>query len=147
MIKTLLTGIFSFTVFVCSAQKQLLTYQDLQYIIQNKPALVTAFLKEKDYRLQPGFNNNEIRFSGFYADADYTDIVINTNNRRTTVNLSTTHLPQVEMIQKAIGAYPSRNSKGAKIYRVKDASVSTVSLKEDEPQGHENKLYTVELEN
>ncbi len=148
MIRLLLTAIFSFGFFWCSAQKQLLTYQDMQYILQNKADLITSFLKQKDYQVQPSFNKNEIRFFGLYSDADYSDIVVVQNNRRTTINISTTHLKQLELLQKAIESYPVRNNnKGAKIYRIKDGSVSAVAIKEEAQQGNLNKIYTVELEN
>ncbi|WP_198170230.1 hypothetical protein [Mucilaginibacter arboris] len=147
MLKTLLSTIFSFTILFCSAQNKLLTYQDLQYIIQNNPALVNDFLQQKDYHLQPGSSNTETHFFELYADTDYTDILIALNKRRTIIRLSTTHLPQVEMIQKALAAYPFKNNKDAKIYRIKDGTISTIAMKEDGQQVNGTKLYTFEVEN
>lgn len=147
MIKFLFTTICSFSFFWCAAQKQLLTYQDLQYILQNKTDLVTSFLKQKDYQLQPSFNNNEVRFFTLYSDAIYSDIIVIERNRRTTINITTTNSDQLELLQKAIENYPVRNTKGAKIYRIKDGSVSTVAVKEEASEGSLNKVYTIELEN
>lgn len=146
-IKTVLTGIFSFTIVMCSAQKQLLTYQDLQYVMQNNIPSISSFLQQKDYHLQPSFGDNETRFFTLFADIDYTDISVKANSRHTIVHLSTTDLAQVDLIQKALVNYPFKNSKGAKIYRVKDGAINTAALKEEEQQAKRNKLYTIELEN
>lgn len=147
MIKTLLAIIFSFTATFCSAQTKILSYQDLQYIIQSNPAAVAIFMQQKGFYPQPAFSNDEARFFILYADADYTDISIKPSTKHGFIHLSTTHFPQVEEIQKALTTYPSKNSRGAKIYRVKDKAVSNVSLKEDEPKDKANKIYTIELEN
>lgn len=142
-----LTGILSFTIVMCSAQKQLLSYQDLQYMMQNNATSISSFLQQKDYHLQPSFGDNETRFFTLYADVDYTDISIKANSRHTYIHLSTTDLPQVELIQKALATYPYKNSKGAKIYRVKDGTIATAALKEEQQQAKRNTLYTIELEN
>ena len=145
MIKFLLVSAFSFTTFFCAAQKQLLNYQDLQYLLQNNPAQVKDFLKQKDFYSHPSANINETRYLGLIADKDYTDILIQAGNRHTIINLSTTNLQQIELIQKMLSVYAFKNSKGAKIYRIKDGVVSTVVLKENEQQG--GKVYIMEMEN
>ncbi|RYY07141.1 MAG: hypothetical protein EOP43_04140 [Sphingobacteriaceae bacterium] len=146
MIKLLLTGIFSFTALLCSAQKQLLTYQDLQSILQTQPAAVASFMQQKDYHLHPAANN-EIRYLTIYADNDYADILLKTDGKHHTLTVLTTHLEQVKLIQNSLEAYSFKNSKGTKIYRIKDSGVSKVILSENEPQTNANKVYIIELEN
>ncbi|MGI4020502.1 MAG: hypothetical protein ACRYFA_03280 [Janthinobacterium lividum] len=147
MIKLVLTSIFSFAALLCSAQKQLLTYQDLQSIIQTQPAAVASFLQQKDYHFHPSSASNETRYLGIYADNDYADIILKTNGKHNIVVVLTTHLEQVQVIQKSLEAYSFKNSKGGKIYRVKDAAISKVVFSENEPQNNTNKIYTIELEN
>lgn len=147
MLKTIFTAVFCCAFFFCSAQKQLLTYTDLQYIIQNKPAQVTAFLKEKNYQVLPGSDNNTLHFLGLIADEDYTDVAINFDKRRTRIHLTTTDQPQLALIQKAIQIYPGKNSKGSTIYHIKDEAIATIAIKENEPQVNNFKVYTIDLEN
>ncbi len=147
MIKILFTGIFCSLCFWCSAQNQVLTYQDLQYVLQNKADLVTPFLKKKDYHLQAGLGNNETRFFALFADTDYTDLTINKSKKHTILTISTTHTQQAELVQKAVESLPVKNSKGSKIYRIKDGIIATVAIIEETQQGNLNKLYTIELEN
>ncbi len=144
--KALLTFIFSVALLHCSAQKQLLTYKDLQYIIQNNTATVTAFLQQKDYHIQTAANG-EIRFFGLYADNDYTDIDINQKGKRTNIVLSTTHIPQIAGIQQELQNFTFKNSKGGKLYRIKDSVISNLFLKEDEARPNTNKICTIEVEN
>lgn len=147
MIKLLLTSVFSFAFLLCSAQKQLLSYQDLQSIIQTQPAAAASFLQQKDYHLHPSSNSSETRYLGIYADNDYADIILKTNGKRNVLILLTTHLEQVQVIQKSLEAYSFKNSKGGKIYRVKDSAISRVVMSENEPQNNSNKVYTIEFEN
>lgn len=146
MIRLILTSIFSFGVMLCSAQKQLLTYQDLQTVIQAQPAAAASFLQQKDYHSHLS-TNNETRYLAIYADNDYADIILKTNGKQHILTVVTTHIEQVQLIQKSLEAYAPKNSKGAKVYRVKDAAVSKVVLSENEPQNNANKVYTIELEN
>lgn len=146
MLKTLFTALFCCTIFYCSAQKQLLSYQDLQYILKNRTEAVTTFLKDKNYQLQPGLAANQVRFLGLFADEDYSDITVIYGTRHATIHLITTDKAQVEEIQKAVASYPSKNSKGVDIYRVKDAAVNTIGIKEEETKGKIFKVYTIDLE-
>jgi len=82
-----------------------------------------------------------------YADTDYTDVSITSKGRHTNIHLSTTDLPQIEMIKIALSSYPTKNSKNATIYRIKDGTISTAALLENEQKGNMNKLYTLDLEN
>lgn len=127
----------------CSAQKQLLTYQDLQFIMQNNTA-ATNFLQQKDYHLQSS-SGKETRFFGLMADNDYNDIYIGTEGKRTTVILTTTNLLQVESIQKALQNYTYKNNKNGKLYRIKDSGISNLSVKE--PTTSADKVYTIQIEN
>lgn len=127
----------------CSAQKPLLTYQDLQYIIQN-PTAVTVFLQQKDYRLQSSYNG-EMVFSGLLADEEYNDLFINTKGKRTAVTLTTTNTGQVDLIQKNLQNYESRSNKNRKIYRIKEAGISNLSIKS--PGSNGEKIYTIQVEN
>jgi hypothetical protein len=147
MYKILLTCIFSFTVVLCSAQNKLLTYQDLQYIIQNSPNTIGTFLQQKDYHLHPASNINETRYLGIFADNDYTDLSIKLNGKHKLVNLLTTNSEQVGLIQKSLATYDFKTNKGIKIYRVKDAAINKVAFSEIEPQKNANKVYTIEFEN
>lgn len=141
--KSLLTCFLTFSMLYCSAQKQMLTYQDLQFIIQNNAA-ATNFLQQKDYHLQSS-SAKETRFFGLFADEDYNDIFIGTEGKRTTVILTTTNLSQVESIQKALQNYAYKNSKNGKLYRIKDSVISNLSLKE--PTNTADKVYTIQVEN
>lgn len=147
MLKTISTAVLCCTFFFCSAQKQLLTYADLQYIIQNKPAQVTTFLKEKDYQIVPGSSSNNLHFLSLIADEIYTDVAINFDKRRTNIYLTTTDLPQLALIQKAVQSYPNKNSKGSILYRIKDEAIATIAIKENEPQKNSFKVYTINIEN
>lgn len=146
MIKGISTVFFCLSFFFCSAQNQLLTYQDLQYILQNQPKLLDNFLQQKNFQPRPT-GNNDSRYFALYADVDYTDVLVTSKGRHVIVVLSTTHQQQFEVIQKALNFYTPKNSKNGKIYRVKDGTISTILLKEDEAQNTPNKLYTIELEN
>lgn len=146
MLKTILTFIFSLICFLCFAQKQLLSYHDLQIIIQSKPEQATSFLQQKDYHLQPAFTNKQIRFLTLYADNDYTDISIVSKSKHNTVLITTTHLAQAEEIQKALQAYQFKDNKGTKVYHVKDDAVSNISFKEEQ-KSDVVKIYSIELEN
>ena len=141
--KVILSCTLVFATLCCLAQKPLLTYQDLQYIIQN-PTTVASFLQQKDYRLQSSFNGQMV-FSGLIADEEYNDVFISIKGKRTTVTLSTTSADQVEMIQKSLQTYASHNSKNSKIYRIKEAGISNLSVKM--PADNAEKLYTIQLEN
>jgi len=127
----------------CSAQKPLLTYHDLQYLIQN-PTNAATFLKEKDYRLQSSFKG-EMAFSGLLADEVYNDVFISTKGKRVTVILTTTNTGQLDLIQKDLQNYESKETKNGKIYRIKEAGISNLSIKL--PVGNADKLYTIQVEN
>ncbi|MGI4750893.1 MAG: hypothetical protein ACRYFB_09680 [Janthinobacterium lividum] len=142
--KALLSCVMMFSVLYCAAQKPLLIYQDLQFLIQSNSTAVTTFLQQKDYHLQSS-SNGEIRFFGLFADELYNDIFIGTQGRKTTVILTTTNLSQIETIQKELQSYSSRNSKNGKLYRIKDLGISTLSIKE--PNSSTDKTYTIQFEN
>ncbi len=132
-----------FATLFCCAQKPLLTYQDLQYIIQN-PTKATTFLQQKDYRLQSSYNG-EMAFSGLLADEVYNDVFISTNGKHVTVTLTTSISSQLDLIQKDLQNYESKNNKNGKIYRIKEAGISNLRIKM--PVGNADKLYTIQLEN
>jgi hypothetical protein len=144
--KILLTSMLCLNIAICSAQKQLLSYPDLQYLMQNKTDAVTNFLKQKDYFLQPATGIG-VRFFTLYADADYTDISIASNNRHTIISLSTTDSAQVAILKKALSIYSFKNSKGAKVYKIKDGTIATAALKENDEPVNANKPFIVKLEN
>lgn len=127
----------------CSAQKPLLTYHDLQYLIQN-PTGATAFLQQKDYRLQSTYNG-ETAFSGLLADEVYNDVFISTKGKHVNVTLTTNDGGQLDLIQKDLQNYESRSNKNGKIYRIKDAGISNLSVKL--PIGNAEKRYSIQLEN
>ncbi|MGI4806036.1 MAG: hypothetical protein ACRYFL_14815, partial [Janthinobacterium lividum] len=106
-------------------------------------AAVTTFLQQKDYHLQSSSNGN-IRFFGLMADEDYNDIDISIQGKRTIVVLNTTDLLQVKNIQNSLNSYSYRNTKNGKLYRIKDAGINTLNLKE--PASTE-KPYTIQFEN
>ncbi|MEX8546155.1 MAG: hypothetical protein V5804_01020 [Mucilaginibacter sp.] len=147
MLKPIITAVFCCMVFFCSAQKQLLTYPELQSIVQNNPDQITIFLKGKNYQILPGSNNNNLHFLGLVADEDYTDITISFEKRHTIIHLTTTNQPQVAVIQKYLQSYNGKNSKGSTIYRVKDGAFSTIAIKENEPKVNSLKVYNIDLEN
>ncbi len=147
MLKSIFTAVFCCTVFFCSAQKQLLSYPDLQSIVQNNPSQIIAFLKEKNYQVLPGSDNNSLHFLGLIADEDYTDIAISFQKRHTIIHIATTNQPQVAVIQKYLQNYNGKNSKGSTIYRVKDGAFATIALKENEPKLNSLKVYNIDLEN
>lgn len=140
---TLLTASLVAGSLYCSAQKQVLTYPDLQYIAQNNTAAVISFLQQKDYHLQSS-SNGELQFFGLIADEDYNDIYVNIKGKHTSVLITTTDLPQVETVQKSLQNTPYKNSKNGKTYRVKDAGISMLSIKE--PINTE-KTYLIQFEN
>lgn len=127
----------------CSAQKPLLTYQDLQYIIQN-PTAATAFLQQKNYHLQSSYNG-ELAFSGLMADEDYNDVFISTKGKRVKLTITTTNAGQLDLIQKELQNYNARSSNNTKIYRIKEAGISNLSIKP--PANNGEKIYTIQLEN
>ena len=147
MLKPIFTAVLCCLFFFCSAQKQLLTYADLQNIIQSKPAQLTTFLIEKNYQILPGSNNNQLHFLGLIADEDYTDIAISFEKRHTKIYLTTTDQQQFALIQKYLQNYNSKNSKGSTIYRIKDEAIATIAIKENEPKVNSFKVYTIDLEN
>lgn len=148
MIKAIFTIVFCCAFFFCSAQKQLLTYADLQYIIQNKPTQVTGFLTEKNFQVLPGSDADGLHFLALIADQDYTDVAVVFEKRRTKIHLNTTDVPQFALIQKALQNYTGKNSKGfTTVYRVKDEAFATIRIKENEPQVNSLKVYTIDLEN
>ncbi|RYE35815.1 MAG: hypothetical protein EOP42_05605 [Sphingobacteriaceae bacterium] len=127
----------------CSAQKQLLSYQDLQYIIQNNTAAVTGFLQQKDYRLQNS-GNGQTRFYGLIADDDYNDFNFSTQGKHNTVTLLTTDTQQIEIIENSLKNYTYKNTKNGKAYRIKNDVISAISIK---PPADAQKIYTVLFEN
>ncbi|RYE36962.1 MAG: hypothetical protein EOP42_01430 [Sphingobacteriaceae bacterium] len=142
--KILLTGFLVIAAgYYCNAQKQLLTYSDLQYLTQNNVAAVTGFLQQKDYHLQNAANG-ELRFFGLIADEDYNDVYVNINGKHTSVTLTTTDLLQVETIQKSLQNLSYKNSKKGKSYRVKDAGIAVMNVRE--PVNPE-KAYIIQFEN
>lgn len=147
MLKPIITAVFCCMFFFCSAQKQLLSYPDLQSVVQNNPAQIITFLKEKNYQVLPGSNNNSLQFLGLIADQDYTDITINFEKRHTIIHLTTTNQLQVAVIQKYLQSFNGKNSKGFTIYRVKDEAFATIALKENEPKVNSLKVYNIDLEN
>lgn len=146
MVKTLLSAVLCFSTFLCSAQKQLLTYQDLQYLMQNGKQEVKGFLQQKDYHLVSDAEN-ETRYMALMADIDYIDILISHTNKHHLITITTTDLPQVQMMQKALEPYHFKDSKRGKVYKIKDDAIANLYWKEGETPNLPTKFYTIQLEN
>ncbi|RYY06881.1 MAG: hypothetical protein EOP43_04950 [Sphingobacteriaceae bacterium] len=141
--KVLLTCIFMTTAMYCSAQKQLLSYQDLQYIIQSNTAAVTGFLQQKDYHLQSA-DNKQARFFALFADEDYNDFDLSIQGKHATLTLLTTDLQQIETLENSLKNYVYKSTKNGKTYRIKSDAISVISIK---PPAEAQKVYTVLVEN
>lgn len=141
--KSFLTCVLLTATMYCSAQKQLLSYQDIQYIVQNNTAAVTSFLQQKEYHLQSS-SNGEARFFSLIADADYNDVNFNAQGKHTILTLLTTDLPQLKLIESELQNRDFKNTKNGKLYRIKSDAISTISIK---PPETAEKIYTIRIEN
>src|ERR1700753_4015471 len=122
MKKLLLLLVFTVSGILCFAQKNLLSYDDLKYLLINNLQKTDTFMMAKGYEVKvKNVKTGNRTYSSVSGDL-HIDINVRIDGKRLMVEIETNVLSQYDLIHNSIAQYVLKDSMSADVqtYNVKD---------------------------
>ncbi|RYY06079.1 MAG: hypothetical protein EOP43_07310 [Sphingobacteriaceae bacterium] len=130
------------------AQKQLISYDDLRFILHNGLMQANSFLTAKGYSVVIKNNNTKNRkYSFTFKDHSYININARSDGKRLFLDIETNYFGQYNLIQESIKQYINNDSMLADIqtYEVKDLGNIYITMKDTQPYNPLTKDYDIQV--
>jgi hypothetical protein len=148
MKKLLLMLIIFSSALLCHAQQQLLSYEDLSFIIGNNLQKTDDMMLSKGYapvnkKLKPGIK----KYTKNFTDGSQSDIEIRADARKISVYIATDELEQYNLLNNSISPFIlAKEYQGdVLIYKVKDLGNLYITVTDKVPFNPIKKDYDIQL--
>ena len=134
MKKILLTLILMLSVSLCFAQRGLVSYEDIKFILHNNLQQVDTFLTIKGYVPIKKDNATKNREYNITAPGDtHTDINVRLDGKRMFIEIQTNQISQYNAIHDSIIQFLDKNSSvpGVQTYGVKDLGTIYITVEDN----------------
>ncbi|MES2277467.1 MAG: hypothetical protein V4592_15695 [Bacteroidota bacterium] len=130
------------------AQKQLISYEDLKYLLENNLGKADTFLTAKGYSIvKINKKNNNRRYVTSMSDGTKSAVELRQDGKRISVEIITDDISQFNMIHNSISSFLLANTSYNDIqaYDVKDLGMIYISVNDTVPYSPIRKDYAIHL--
>lgn len=132
---------------VSYAQKQILSYEDLKYLIENNLGKADTFLVAKGYTVQINKKANTHKYSASLQGGTTSQVELRADGKKIFVEIATDDISQYNMIHNSIAQFLIKTGDVADIqaYEVKDLGSIYISVNDKVPYSPVKKDYDIHL--
>ncbi|MFI5163225.1 MAG: hypothetical protein ACHQHN_18240, partial [Sphingobacteriales bacterium] len=105
MKKLFLLVVFTASVTFCFAQKNLLSYDDLKYVLINNLQKTDTFMMAKGYQITSKNSKTNNRIYSLISGDSHVDIHVRSDGKRLMIEIETNVLSQYDLIHNSIAQY------------------------------------------
>lgn len=134
--------------FLCFAQKQLLSYDDLKYILQNNLQVADSFLVAKGYSVVKKDNKTSNRkYALSMLSGSYNNVAIRLDGKRLFIEIETNELNQYNLIHESIAPYLIKDfvATDLQTYSIKDLGNIYITINDTAPYNPLRKVYDMQV--
>ena len=149
MKKTILILAMLFTSGLCFAQKNLISYEDIKYLLHNNLAQADTFLIAKGFTVK---SKNEKRKFNEYTlpirGGTFVNVSLRADGRRMFIDMQTTEIGQYDLINNSISQYPSKTGMAGpdvQTFTIKDVCTVYVTVSDVMPYNPLIKNYDIQI--
>ena len=130
------------------AQKQLISYEDMKYLIENNLGKADTFLVAKGYTLtKTNKKGNNRKFAASLPGGNKSEIELRADGRKIFLEIITDDISQYNMIHNSIGQFlvTTGNVADVQTYNVKDLGSIYILINDKVPYSPIKKDYDIHL--
>ena len=139
--------VFVLTSTLCFAQKNLLSYEDLKYLLTNSLPKTDTFMIAKGYEVKvKNVKTGNRTYSSVSGDL-HIDINVRIDGKRLMVEIETNVLSQYDLIHNSIAQYVLKDSMSADVqtYNVKDLGSIYITVADTSPYDPLKREYDIHV--
>lgn len=148
MRKLILASLFALATLPAFAQQQLLSYDDIKYLLHNNIQHADDFLVAKGYVIKSkNDKTNNRKYGLVIAGGTTNDLAIRSDGKRLYIDLETNSLEQYNLIHESIAQYLQKNGMVADVqtYEVKDLGSIYITINDTVPYDALRKDYDIHI--
>jgi len=146
--KYLLSVVFILTAFPGFAQKSLISYEDITYLLENNIHKADTFLMTKGYIINKKDNDTKNhKFTVTLPGGTYNNISLRADGKRLFIEIETNELNQYNLIRESISQYQVKDGMVADIqtYSVKGLGSIYISVNDSVPYDPLKRDYDIHI--
>jgi hypothetical protein len=147
MKKLFLLLVFTVSGTLCFGQKNLLSYEDLKYLLINNLQKTDTFMMAKGYQVTIKNNKTNNRTYSSVSGDLHIDINVRIDGKRLMVEIETNVLSQYDLIHNSIAQYVLKDSMSADVqtYNVKDLGSIYITVADTSPYDPFKREYDIHI--
>ena len=147
MKKLFLFVVFTVSAMFCFGQKNLLSYEDLKYLLINNLQKTDTFMMAKGYLITNKNNKTNNRTYSSVSGDSHIDINVRIDGKRLMVEIETNVLSQYDLIHNSIAQYVLKDSMSADVqtYNVKDLGSIYITVSDTSPYDPLKREYDIHV--
>lgn len=144
----LLTIVLTFLVLFCFAQSNLVSYEDLKYLLHNNIAHADTFFSAKGYTLK--LKNDKTKNREYYLSIQggtYVNAHLRADGKKLFIEIETNELSQYNLINNSIAQYINKAGSVGDVqtYNVKDLCNIYITVSDTVPYSPVRKDYDMQI--
>jgi hypothetical protein len=147
MKKSALLASFLLSGTICFAQKNLLSYDDLKYLLMNSLPKTDTFMMAKGYQVKVKNTKNNNRVYSSVSGDSHVDINVRQDGKRLLLEIETNVLSQYDLIHNSIAQYVTKDamSPDVQTYVVKDIGTIYITVTDTTPYDPLKREYDIHV--
>ncbi len=149
----LLSALFLLYGNLCFGQKNLLSYDDIKYLLHNNLLQADTFLTAKGYLIAKKDNKNKNRkYTLTTNTGTYSNVEVRSDGKRLFIEIETDELDQYNLIRESISQYVEKNTMGkdslisdVQTYSVKELGNIYITVNDTVPYNPLRKDYDIHI--
>jgi hypothetical protein len=142
------SAVFVFFSMVCFGQKNLLSYDDIKYLLHNNLNQADTFLTAKGYVIsKKDINNKNRKYTLTLQGNTYNNVAVRSDGKKIFIEIETDELDQYNLIRESIAQYLDKNAvaDGVQSYTVKDLGNIYITVNDTVPYNPLRKDYDINI--
>ena len=134
--------------FIAHAQKILISYDDIKYLLHNNLSQADTFLVAKGYVISKNDNKNKNReYTITLKQGTHTEISMRADGKRMFIEIATNEVDQYNIIRESIAQYLNKYAAAADVqtYTVKDLGDIYITVTDSVPYDVLRKDYDIHI--
>ncbi len=131
----------------CFGQKNLLSYDDLKYLLINNLQKTDTFMMAKGYQVTVKNNKTNNRTYSSVSGDSHVDVNVRSDGKRLMIEIETNVLSQYDMIHNSIAQYINKQASTADVqtYVVKDLGSIYITVSDTSPYDPLKREYDIHV--
>ncbi len=133
---------------LCFGQKNLISYDDIKYLLHNNLRQADTFLVAKGYLIAKKDNDNKNRkYTLTMRGGTYTNIGVRSDGKRLFMEIETNEVDQYNLIRESIAQYVNKDTMVADVqsYTVKELGSIYITINDTVPYDALKKDYDIQI--